>query len=92
MNAVFGQQQIENIHYTISIIDKNSKHDRLEQLTKQNMQKCIAWCIEHGIAYNNFSNSNMFVSDTKPETKLEEIQSNEPVELELTRNSLGVPG
>jgi 23S rRNA U2552 (ribose-2'-O)-methylase RlmE/FtsJ len=67
MNAVFGQQQIENIHYTISIIDKNSKHDRLEQLTKQNTQKCIAWCVDHGIAYNNFSNSNMFVDAKRVE-------------------------
>jgi 23S rRNA U2552 (ribose-2'-O)-methylase RlmE/FtsJ len=76
MNAVFGTQQIENIHYTISIIDKNSKYDRLEQLTKQNMQKCVAWCIEHGIAYNNFSNTNMFVSDSKPETKqMEDVDS-----------------
>lgn len=69
MNAVFGTQQIENIHYTISIIDKNAKYDRLEQLTKQNIQKCIVWCVEHGISYNNFSNTNIFVSDAKPETK-----------------------
>ena len=76
MNAVFGTQQIENIHYTISIIDKNSKYDRLEQLTKQNMQKCVAWCVEHGIAYNNFSNTNMFVSDSKPDTKqIEDVDS-----------------
>jgi 23S rRNA U2552 (ribose-2'-O)-methylase RlmE/FtsJ len=79
MNAVFGQQQIENIHYTISIIDKNSKHDRLEQLTKQNTQKCITWCVEHGVAYNNFSNSNMFV-DAKRETMASEP---EPAEEDL---------
>ena len=78
MNAVFGQQQIENIHYTISIIDKNSKHDRLEQLTKQNMQKCVAWCVDHGVAYNNFSTANMFVSDAKPEKapQSEEVAAN----------------
>jgi 23S rRNA U2552 (ribose-2'-O)-methylase RlmE/FtsJ len=83
MNAVFGQQQIENIHYTISIIDKNPKYDRLEQLTKQNMQKCVIWCVEHGIAYNNFSNANMFVSDTKFETKQIECTS-EGNALEIT--------
>lgn len=65
MNAVFGQQQIENIHYTISIIDKHAKNDRLEQMTKQNMQKCVAWCVAHGVAYNNFSNTNMFVADAR---------------------------
>lgn len=57
-NSMFGQQQIENIYYTISIIDKNSKGDKSEQLIKQNMAKCIHWCLEHEIPYNNFANTN----------------------------------
>jgi hypothetical protein len=60
-NAMFGQQQIENIHYTISIIDKNTKHDKTEQLTKQNIAKCVNWCIEHNVPYNNITTTNIFI-------------------------------
>jgi 23S rRNA U2552 (ribose-2'-O)-methylase RlmE/FtsJ len=61
MNSVFGTQQIDNIHFTISIIDKKSKYERLEQLTKQNVQRCITWCIDHDISYNNFTTTNIFI-------------------------------
>ena len=60
INAIFGQQQIENIHYTISLIDKQPKQDKLEQLVKQNMTKCVNWCIEHSIVYNNLVTTNVF--------------------------------
>ena len=60
MNAIFGQQQIENIHYTISLIDKQPKQDKLDQLVKQNITKCVNWCMEHSIAYNNLTTTNLF--------------------------------
>jgi len=60
VNAIFGQQQIENIHYTISLIDKQPKQDKLDQLVKQNITKCMNWCVEHSIAYNNFVTANLF--------------------------------
>ena len=60
INAIFGQQQIENIHYTISLIDKQPKQDKLDQLVKQNVTKCVNWCIEHSIAYNNLVTANVF--------------------------------
>ena len=60
INAIFGQQQIENIHYTISLIDKQPKQDRLDLLVKQNITKCTNWCIEHSILYNNLVTTNVF--------------------------------
>lgn len=48
-NAVFGQQQLENIHYTISLIESKHKHDKLEQLLKTNISKCIYWCNKYHI-------------------------------------------
>jgi 23S rRNA U2552 (ribose-2'-O)-methylase RlmE/FtsJ len=60
MNAIFGQQQIENIHYTLSLIDKQPKLEKLDQLAKQNISKCINWCIEHSVIYNNLVTVNMF--------------------------------
>lgn len=60
INAIFGQQQIENIHYTISLIDKQPKQDKLDQLVKQNIVKCANWCMEHSISYNNLTMTNLF--------------------------------
>ena len=48
-NAVFGQQQLENIHYTISLIESKHKHDKLEQLLKTNISKCVYWCNKYRI-------------------------------------------
>lgn len=55
LNAIFGQQQIENIHYTISLIDNKNKQDKIESLTKINIQKCVQWCIKYKIDYNTIS-------------------------------------
>lgn len=63
-NAIFGQQQIENIHYTISFIDNQYKQDKIDLLIKNNIEKCIQWCVKYNIQYNksigdtnyNFSN------------------------------------
>jgi 23S rRNA U2552 (ribose-2'-O)-methylase RlmE/FtsJ len=53
-NAIFGQQQIENIAYTLNVIgSKNkSKNDKLDILKKNNIQKCIQWCEKNNIPYN----------------------------------------
>lgn len=74
INAIFGQQQIENIHYTISLIDKQPKQDKLDQLVKQNVTKCLNWCVDHGVAYNNLTMTNIFeqgnqVTSLCPSTK-----------------------
>ena len=54
-NAILGQQQIENIHYTLSLINNKYKTDKLDTLYKNNLQKCINWCIKHKIHYNTIS-------------------------------------
>lgn len=51
-NAVFGQQQIENIHYTISLIESKHKQDKIDQLLKLNSSKCVHWCNKHNIPYH----------------------------------------
>jgi 23S rRNA U2552 (ribose-2'-O)-methylase RlmE/FtsJ len=54
-NAIFGQQQIENIHYTISLIDNKNKQEKIDNLIKSNIQKCVAWCTKYNVSYNIFS-------------------------------------
>ena len=85
VNAIFGQQQIENIHYTISLIDKQPKQDKLDQLVKQNITKCVNWCIEHSIAYNNLTTTNLF--EAIPLTRQTDIHCDQ-----MGRNGLPVLG
>ena len=59
-NAIFGQQQIENIHNTILLMNNKNKAVKIENLIKTNIQKSIQWCIKHNIKHNIFLNSNIF--------------------------------
>jgi 23S rRNA U2552 (ribose-2'-O)-methylase RlmE/FtsJ len=61
-NAIFGQQQIENIHMTLQLI-LNNKRDKLETMKKLHIQKCIEWCQKYNIPYHkNILNNNIFLS------------------------------
>lgn len=51
-NAIFGQQQIENIGSTLNLMNCKNKNDRLETMKKNNIQKCIQWCEKNHILYN----------------------------------------
>ena len=58
-NAIFGQQQLENIINTLSIIS-NNKYDKLETIKKQNVLKCVYWCLKYklphySVGHNSFS-------------------------------------
>lgn len=48
-NAILGQQQIENIYYTLSLID-NYKSDKVDALIMTNVQKCLYWCGKYGVS------------------------------------------
>jgi 23S rRNA U2552 (ribose-2'-O)-methylase RlmE/FtsJ len=62
-NAIIGQQQIENIHYTLTLIQNKYKNDKIDAILKANIQKCVQWCIKHNISYhtNIQNNSNIFL-------------------------------
>lgn len=61
-NAIFGQKQIQNIHYTLSLIDHKNKSEKIEHLTKTNIQKCVDWCIKNGEPINDMTSpSNIFI-------------------------------
>ena len=51
-NAIFGQQQIENISSTINLMSYKNKNDKLELFKKNNIYKCIQWCEKHNIPCN----------------------------------------
>ena len=62
-NAIFGQQQIENIHNTILLINNKNKITKIENLIKTNIQKSIQWCLKHNIKHNIFTNGNVFLRE-----------------------------
>jgi len=67
-NAIFGQLQIENIHYTISLIENKHKQEKIDNLIKNNLQKCIIWCTKHNVLFNSFitNNTNIFLNNYEP--------------------------
>jgi 23S rRNA U2552 (ribose-2'-O)-methylase RlmE/FtsJ len=63
INAIFGQQQIENISLTISLLESN-KPDKIENMKKNNILKCISWCQKYKIQHNKtIQNLNIFLSN-----------------------------
>ena len=49
-NAIFGQQQIENIHATLSLMDhKQQKNEKIDAIVKANVQRCILWCNKYNV-------------------------------------------
>ena len=58
-NTLYGQKQIQNIHYTLSLIDNKNKGSKIENLIQMNIQKSIQWCIKYNIDYYSLlENSN----------------------------------
>jgi 23S rRNA U2552 (ribose-2'-O)-methylase RlmE/FtsJ len=54
INSIFGQCQVENILSTLTFIyDKNNNIDRLEQLKKSHLNKCIKWCKKYNLPVND---------------------------------------
>ena len=51
-NAIFGQKQIQNIHFTLSLIENKPKYDKLETLIQNNIEKCMEWCNRYNLPYN----------------------------------------
>jgi len=62
-NSILGQQQIENIHFTTSLIEIKQKQEKIDGLIKTNIQKCIQWCKKNNVDANVFSTNNMFYAE-----------------------------
>lgn len=51
--SVIGQQQLDNISNTLSLI-LNPKNEKIESYKRNNIQQCISWCIKHDLPYNDY--------------------------------------
>lgn len=62
-NAIFGQQQIESIANTLSLIE-NPKHDKLDAIKKSNIGKCVSWCQKYKLPFNRtIQSTNVFLGN-----------------------------
>ena len=65
INAIFANQQIDNIINTTKIVSfREKKNDKLNQNKNINIQKCVNWCIQNNIPYNKYNQpTNIFLND-----------------------------
>ena len=62
-NAIFGQQQIENISSTLNLIHCKNKNEKIETFKKNNINKCIQWCERNNISHNKSNiSTNIFLN------------------------------
>jgi hypothetical protein len=61
INISIGQNQIESLDL-INILLKNKNYkEKIENIKKINIQKCISWCEKYNISFNNFEKKNIFL-------------------------------
>ena len=72
INAILGQQQIDNILATIKIIThKDRKSDKIQHLKLNNIQKCVKWCEKNRINHNkNYQVVNIFLGERGRNNKI----------------------
>jgi len=60
--SILGKKQLQNIQYTLSFIENKPKQDKLEQLLRENIDKCIDWCVRFNVPYYHINtSSNIFL-------------------------------
>lgn len=60
--SILGKKQLQNIQYTLSFMENKPKQDKLEQLLRENVDKCIDWCVRYNVpSYHINTNINIFL-------------------------------
>ena len=57
LNAIYGQQQLDSISNTLNLIN-NNKPEKIENIKKNNIQKCVSWCQKYNLPFNKVNISN----------------------------------
>ena len=53
-NIVIGQQQLEAYDQIINIFKNRNREEKLENLKRTHIQKCIQWCEKNQLPHNKF--------------------------------------
>jgi hypothetical protein len=65
-NIIIGQQQLESLDQIVTILKNKNKEDKIDNIQKNNLQKCIYWCEKYKIPCNKFTEKvNIFLSFIK---------------------------
>jgi 23S rRNA U2552 (ribose-2'-O)-methylase RlmE/FtsJ len=63
-NAIFGQKQIHNIIFTLSLIENKTKQEKIESLLLMNIQKSMDWCSRFQVPFHSLNTpTNLFLTD-----------------------------
>ena len=65
-NLVIGQQQLEAFDQIINIFKNKNREDKIENLKRSHIQKCIQWCEKNQLPHNKFIDKvNIFLMPKK---------------------------
>lgn len=65
-NLVIGQQQLEAYDQIINIFKNRNREEKLENLKRSHIQKCIQWCEKNQLPHNKFIDKvNIFLTPKK---------------------------
>jgi 23S rRNA U2552 (ribose-2'-O)-methylase RlmE/FtsJ len=77
-NVSIGFQQIEQIDLIMNVIKNKNREEKLENIKKSNIQKCIQWCEKYKIPHNKFfEKGNIFLPENREENREECVFVNE---------------
>lgn len=73
-NVSIGFQQIEQIDLIMNIIKNKNREEKLENIKKTNIQKCILWCEKYKIPHNKFlERGNIFLPENQKKREENEL-------------------
>ena len=65
-NLVIGRQQLEAYDQIINIFKNKNREEKVENLKRINIQKCIQWCEKNQLPHNKFTdNVNIFLNSKR---------------------------
>jgi hypothetical protein len=72
-NMVIGQQQLEAYDQIINIFKNKNRDDKIENLKRNHIQKCIQWCEKNQLPHNKFIDKvNIFLTPRRKEVEVDE--------------------
>jgi hypothetical protein len=75
-NAIIGQQQLESYDQIINIFKNKNRDEKMENLKRNHIQKCIQWCEKNQLPHNKFIDKiNIFLLPKKKENDIEEYMN-----------------
>jgi hypothetical protein len=73
-NLVIGQQQLEAYDQIINIFKNKNREEKMENLKRSHIQKCIQWCEKNQLPHNKFIDKvNIFLNPRKKINEEENI-------------------